>query len=87
MDTYTPTAARKNLYQLIKDVNAQRRPIAISPAHGTKDAEAILVNRQDWDSIVETLYLENTGTLARAEARRADDSGTTDIDDIDWDSL
>lgn len=35
----------------------------------------------------ETLYLEDTGTLAEVEARRANDSGTTDIDDIDWNLL
>jgi antitoxin YefM len=35
----------------------------------------------------EPLYLEDTGTLTEVEARRADDSGTTDIDDIDWDLL
>ncbi|MDF7666248.1 type II toxin-antitoxin system Phd/YefM family antitoxin [Bifidobacterium sp. ESL0745] len=87
MDTYTPTAARKNLYQILKDVNVQRKPVVISPARGSKDEEAVVVNRADWNSIMETLYLENTGALATAEKRRADESGSTDIDDIDWDTL
>ncbi|KFI44955.1 Antitoxin component YafN of the YafNO toxin-antitoxin module, PHD/YefM family [Bifidobacterium bohemicum] len=87
MDTYTPTAARKNLYQILKDVNVHRRPVVISPARGNKDEEAVVVNRADWNSIVETLYLESTGTLSAVEKRRADNSGTTDIDDIDWDTL
>ncbi|MDF7664503.1 type II toxin-antitoxin system Phd/YefM family antitoxin [Bifidobacterium sp. ESL0763] len=87
MDTYTPTAARKNLYQILKDVNVQRKPVVISPARGDKSEEAVLVNRADWNSIMETLYLENNGTLAMVERRRADDSGTTDIDDVDWDKL
>ncbi|WEV42658.1 type II toxin-antitoxin system Phd/YefM family antitoxin [Bifidobacterium sp. ESL0682] len=87
METYTPTAARKNLYQILKDVNIQREPIVISPARGNKDEEAVVVNRADWNSIMETLYLENTGTLATAEERRNDNSGITDIDDIDWDTL
>ncbi|OTE88232.1 prevent-host-death protein, partial [Escherichia coli] len=41
----------------------------------------------DWRAIQETLFLEQTGTLEKVRDREKDDSGFTDIDDIDWQAL
>ncbi|WP_229718036.1 hypothetical protein [Ligilactobacillus salitolerans] len=41
--------------------------------------------KKDWDSIAETLYLENTGTLAKV--RENDKSSFSNLEEIDWDNL
>lgn len=81
----TPTSARRNLYNLIKKVNLDHTPITISSA---KTAEnAVLISKSDWDAIQETLYLENKGVGDVVRQREQDDSGFTDVDEIDWDKL
>ncbi|KRL41622.1 hypothetical protein FD45_GL000754 [Liquorilactobacillus nagelii DSM 13675] len=87
MENYTPTKARQNLYQILKDINQQKKPVTITPANGDEDQAAIIISKKDWDSITETLYLENTGTLAKIREREDDDSGFTNVDDLDWDNL
>ena len=51
------------------------------------DLDAVIVNKKDWDSIQETLYLFTTGTLEKVVEREKDDSGSTNVDEIDWDTL
>ena len=82
---YTPSRARANLFGIIRQVNDQQAPVLISPASGGKGA--VVISEDEWRSIEETLYLEATGTLANVRAREADDSGITDVDDIDWTEL
>ena len=53
MTTVNITTARKNIYQLIKDVASSHAPIVITG----KNANAILISENDWISIQETLYL------------------------------
>ncbi|GHP14137.1 type II toxin-antitoxin system Phd/YefM family antitoxin [Lentilactobacillus fungorum] len=87
MENYTPTKARKNFFQLIKDVNIQKKPVIITPANGNEDEAAVLVSKKDWDSMAETIYLEATGELPVARQREKDDQTFIDVDDIDWDNL
>lgn len=87
IETYTPTNARKNLYSIIKDVKRQKKPIMIDSADGNEKKSAVIVSKQDWESIEETLHLIQTGTLAKVQKREEDNSGFTDVDDIDWDEL
>ncbi|MFB9769038.1 type II toxin-antitoxin system Phd/YefM family antitoxin [Lactiplantibacillus modestisalitolerans] len=84
-ESYTPTSARKNLYQLLKQVAEEHRPITIQQKDAALDT--VIVPKDDWDAIQETLYLYQTGTLAKVAERENDQSGTTNIDDIDWDNL
>ena len=81
----TPTNARKNLYNLIKKVNLDHTPVAISSSK--KEEDAVLISKSDWDAIQETMYLENNGVGDVVRQREKDDSGFTDIDEIDWDKL
>ena len=82
---YTPSKARANLFGIIKQVTEQQAPVLISPADGSEGV--VVVSEADWRSIEETMYLETTGTLAKVRQREADDSGVTNVDDIDWDAL
>lgn len=87
IETYTPTNARKNLYSIIKTVNEQKKPVMIDAADGNEKKSAVVVGKQDWESIEETLYLIQTGVMEKVQQRENDKSGFTDIDDIDWDEL
>jgi len=81
----TPTNARKNFFALLKQVSIEKKPVIIQQ----KDPEldTVLVNKKDWDAIQETLYLYSTGTLATVARREKDDSGFTEVDDLDWGAL
>ena len=81
----TPTNARKNLYNLIKKVNLDHTTVTISSSK--KEEDAVLISKSDWDAIQETMYLENNGVGDVVRQREKDDSGFTDIDEIDWDKL
>lgn len=80
-----PTSARKNFYKLLKDVNENHSEIEI--ISDRSENNAVLIGLDDWRAIQETLLLEQTGTLDTVRKREKDDSGFTDVDDIDWDNL
>lgn len=86
-NTYTPTKARENLYSIIREVNCQKHPIMINSSDGNEKKSAVIIGKEDWNSIEETLYLVGTGTLDKVQQREKDNSGFTDVDDIDWDAL
>ena len=48
------TNARKNLYQLIADVNTNSMPITIT---NSKGKNAVLLSEDDWNALQETVYL------------------------------
>lgn len=83
--TVNPSNARKNFYQLLKDVNQDHKEIQIISE--IEENNAVLISLDDWQSIQETLMLEQTGVLDEVRKREKDDSGFTNVDDIDWDSL
>jgi antitoxin YefM len=49
----TASEARKNLFPLIEQVNADRTPIAITSRRG----DAVLMSRADYDALEETAHL------------------------------
>lgn len=53
--------ARKTLFPLIERVNADHTPVEIV----SKKGNAVLVSKEDWDSIVETNYLLRAPANAR----------------------
>ena len=48
---------------------------------------AVLIGLDDWKAIKETLLLEQIGTLGVVRKREKDDSGFTNVNEIDWDNL
>ncbi len=83
--TFNPSNARKNFYQLLKDVNMNHTEIQIISERNENNA--VLISLEDWKSIQETLLLEQTGVLDQVRKLEKDESGFTNVDDIDWDSL
>lgn len=53
MDCLLASEARENLYRLIDQVAETHDPVMIKG----KRTEAILISREDWEAIQETLYL------------------------------
>jgi antitoxin YefM len=53
--------ARRTLFPLIEQVNADHTPVEIVSKRGN----AVLVSKEDWDSIVETNYLLRTPANAK----------------------
>lgn len=85
MQIKTPTSARKEFYELLKQVNDSHEPIIIS---GSKsENNAVIIGQKDWNSIQETLYLESTGTMDKVREREKDNTGYTDIDSLNWDTI
>ena len=54
MTAINATAARRNLYQLISEVNENRRLVIIT---NTRGKNAVLLSEEDWNAVQETLYL------------------------------
>ncbi|MBI5972978.1 MULTISPECIES: type II toxin-antitoxin system Phd/YefM family antitoxin [Staphylococcus] len=82
MNIKSSTVAKDEFYDLLKQVNDKEEPIIISSSNNQRDA--VIIGKKQWNSIQETLYLESTGTMNKIRERLNDNSGYTDIDDIDW---
>ncbi len=80
---YTPTQARQNLYQILKNVNSDRKPVLISPTK-KGDKGAVVIGEEDWEAIQETLFLVNSGVAQKVKDRENDP--VEDFDEM-WDSL
>lgn len=83
--TVTAQVAQHKLEQLMQEVNENDTIVEIIDESAGNNA--VLVSLADWNSIQETLFLSQTGTLNTVKAREKDDSGSTAVDDIDWEAL
>jgi len=63
MTAINATTARKNLYQLISDVNTNSTPVTITNSRGKN---AVLLSEDDWNAIQETLYLNSVPGMAES---------------------
>ncbi len=55
METITTSKAREQLYHLIDKTAETHRPLQING----KRNHAVLIGKEDWDAIQETLYLQS----------------------------
>ncbi|MEM9216234.1 MAG: type II toxin-antitoxin system Phd/YefM family antitoxin [Cyanobacteria bacterium P01_F01_bin.150] len=82
MDLMTEQDARENLYRLINQVAEHHKPIVIAG----KQNDAVLISKEDWDAIQETIYLTSipgmTESLQKATAEPIEDC--TALEDLDW---
>lgn len=85
MNFKLPTSAKKEFYNLLKQVNDNHEAMTIS---GSKNENnSVIISQKDWGSIQETLFLESTGTMDKVREREKDNTIYTNIDDLDWDNL
>lgn len=71
MDILSASEARANLFSLVEQVNRDHSPRMITSRHG----DAVLVSKEDWESIQETLYLQSVPGLVESirESEQLDD--------------
>lgn len=62
MTAINATSARKNLYQLIQDVNTNSTPITITNSRGKN---AVLLSEDDWNALQETIYLNSVPGMVK----------------------
>ena len=82
MDSLSIQEAMDNLPQLIDKVSEDRKPVAIS---GKRNG-AVLVSKEDWEAIQETLYLTSIPGMTESiqEAAAEPIEACTPLEDVDW---
>ena len=71
MEIFSASQARAKLFSLLEQVNKDHSPRVITSRQG----DAVLLSKDDWDSIQETLYLQSRPGLLDSirEAEQAND--------------
>lgn len=74
MESVSASKARANLFSLVEEVNKDHLPRIIT----SKKGDAVLLSKDDWESLQETLYLQSIPGLVDSikEAEKADDWGS-----------
>ena len=82
MDSFSVRDARNNLYRLVDEVAEHHKPITISG----KRNEAILLSREDWEAIQETIYLTSIPGMAESLHQAASEpiEDCVQLEDVDW---
>lgn len=83
MTAITATKARKNIYQLIQDVNTNCTPVTIT---NQKGKNAVLIGEEDWQAIEETLHLMTISGMAESiiEGGKTAIEDCLDEKEVDW---
>ncbi|MDR0899286.1 MAG: type II toxin-antitoxin system Phd/YefM family antitoxin [Lactobacillaceae bacterium] len=84
-NVYSPSKARENFFGILKQVNNEHEPVLINSSSAEKDA--VIMSKQDYQSMLETFALIQNGQLQDALQREKDSSGWINIDDINWDDI
>lgn len=86
MKIVNASTARANLFGLVEQVNQDHVPRIIT----SKNGDAVLLSKEDWDSLQETLYLQSISGLVEAvrQAELEDDWVSEDeflrvLDDVE----
>ena len=76
------TSFRKDIYKLLENTIKYNEPINIS----TKNGNAIILSEEDYNSLIETLYIESIPELKKEILKRADDSEDEFVneDEVEW---
>lgn len=82
MDYLSVREAKDNLYRLVDDVAEHHRPVVISGER----SDVVLVSKEDWDAIQETIYLVSvpgmSDSMKEAAAEPIEDC--TPLEALDW---
>lgn len=82
MKPFTTKEAKDNLSHLIDRVAENHQPITIKGENN----EAVLISKEDWESIAETIYLNSIpGMVDSIEKASAEPlSEGTPLEELDW---
>jgi antitoxin YefM len=80
MDIFSASQARANLFKLLEQVNQDSKPRIITSRRG----DGVLISKDDWDSIQETLYLQSIpGFVESITQVEADDEWVSEAEFMD----
>mgnify|MGYP005765500811 FL=1 len=76
------TSFRKDIYKLLEQTIKYNEPINIS----TKNGNAVVLSEEDYNSLMETLYIMSVPNLKNEIVKRANDSEEEYVDEseVDW---
>lgn len=82
MKPLTAKEAKDNLYSLIDEVAANHQPITIKGENN----DAVLISREDWEAIAETIYLNSIPGMVESikEAAAEPLSEGTALEELEW---
>lgn len=82
MDFLSVRQARDNLYKLVDEVAEHHNPVLIAG----KRNNAVLLSKEDWDAIQETLYLNSIPGMVESIQQAAQEpiEECIKIEDFDW---
>lgn len=82
MDLLSVREARDNLYHLVDEVAEHHQPVLISG----KRNDAVLISKEDWEAVQETLYLTSIPGMAESIQSAAAEplENCIDLEELDW---
>ena len=82
MSAINITNARKELYNLVENVNRYSEPTLIV----SKKGNAVLLSEEDWNAIQETIYLNSSPGMAKSliEGKESSLDDCLTEDEIEW---
>ena len=82
MTNVNVTSFREDIYNMLENTIKYNEPINVS----TKNGNAIILSEEDYNSIIETLYIESVPGLNKEILDRKNDSNEEFVneDEVDW---
>lgn len=74
------TNFRKDIYNLLEQTIKYNEPINIS----TKSGNAVVLSEEDYNNIMETLYIMSIPSLKDEIIKRSKDNDVVDESEVDW---
>ena len=76
------STARKNIYRLVDEVNETHIPVLLTG----KNKQAVLISKDDWNAIQETLHLQSVPGMVESiiAAESEPNSEGTKLKDMQW---
>ena len=82
MTNVNVTKFREDIYNMLENTIKYNEPINIS----TKNGNAVILSEDDYNSLIETLYIESIPGLKKEILKRKNDSDKEFVseDEVDW---
>lgn len=82
MTNVNVTSFRENIYNMLENTIKYNEPINVS----TKNGNAVILSEDDYNSLIETLYIESVSGLKKEILERKNDSDEEFVneDEVDW---
>lgn len=80
MTTINITNFRKDIYKLLEQTIKYNEPLNIS----TKAGNAVVLSEEDYNNIIETLYITSIPGLKDEIIERGNDDNYVDESEVDW---